>query len=887
MTEAFTRETFEWVEFEQDFCAETYSTAPCAASLALGGKECFNTRKTCQDPENYNLSSLTLRFCKSQSFIPGDAYYIPSLLRAQLSAGSLNPAGASRNSGALGARGGLSCEFQDHPHTDKYVDPYLAARKSRDANYIATERGTFWTKWRARNQYYVGRQIRHKVGFIEGDQVVDVVTRTYFVTSIEGPDASGRVTLQARDLLSTVLDEKVKVPEASPGRLLNPVDEDDTVWTLDPVGIGSEYPAAGVVRKGSELCPFTRVGDVLTVVRGWRSKPEASEAGSVVQVCLVIDSEEPMSILQTVFSYAPNTAPYLDTAQWLQEQTDYMPRRYSGIITEPTGLEEVIGSMAQEMYFYPVWDDRNAKLKVRAIRPAENETIYDLNSFANFDADSVSIKDLPDQQVTQVWVYFGLINPAGSLTDPNNFAVREIIATDEGSTQKGRGEKIKQIFCRWIDETNGAAAVDLGTKMVDRYRVPPKQVTFSLGRKDSALWLGDFARIEHRLSVDDTGALLPINVQVISAQEARSGSTFSYVGQEFAFERPADPNVRTIYINTDQLNVNLRELHDSQYAPPVGGEVITVYIRSNVVIGGRGASDLEGYAGSLFSLRGGGSVTAAATFNPVMNRDISARLFRNINSAITVAGNSYLMSSTMWEVPCSHAFDTGDWPPGVDITIIQEASAYVAGEGGYATRHGGRNSGTMVRGFSVASDGGHALKIRYPVKWNNLGVIAAGGASGHAGVACWRQTDRFTSYPFHELLTSGAGAGRHNAAAIAISGWSYGGGGLGPVDMTVRRQASASSLTAGGASAEVDQRVRYVPDGTFTEYLNTVRINGGYGAGLNGSALGGTQSNVDSGGGRTLYPIARLYGRPGYAISEGADLITWINKGDVRGAELI
>jgi hypothetical protein len=41
--------------FELDLprCANVYGTSPCTASVASGGKKCFNTRATCQDLENY------------------------------------------------------------------------------------------------------------------------------------------------------------------------------------------------------------------------------------------------------------------------------------------------------------------------------------------------------------------------------------------------------------------------------------------------------------------------------------------------------------------------------------------------------------------------------------------------------------------------------------------------------------------------------------------------------------------------------------------------------------------------------------------------------------------------------------------------------------------
>lgn len=829
-----TLEPFEWVEIDQDLCTLTYSTSPCTASLDTGATECFNTLTSCQDQANYNRGTLTLKFCKSQAFLPDDGYYIPSLVSASLSAGSINPVGANKNSSSLGTRGGISVEFQDHPHTDKFVDPYLANRVSRDAGYIATERGTFWTKWRARNRYFVGREIRHCSGFISNGTVVDVTTRTYFITDFEGPDASGRVSFAGKDILSKVASDKAKSHPASTGKLLNNITDSDTSITLDPFGIGSDYPASGSVRIGSELCTFTRSGDVLTVVRArYNTKAATANAGSIVQLCLEYDAMAPMAILEDLLvngAGIPST--YLDLAQWATEQTDYMPRLYSALITEPTGVLDLIAEMAQQMYFYTVWDERASKLKVRAIRPAIGDTIYDLDDFANLLGDSVQIRDLTDQVITQVWVYYGIINPAASATDEKNYAVREIILTNEGIADKNGSETIKKIFCRWISSTNGAAAIELGEKILSRYGTAPRQATFSLAEKDSAVWLGDFVRLNHRLSVDMTGAPIALNMQVMSAQQSRQGVLFNYICQEFIYERPVDPNHRLIVIAADQVNINLRDLHDSLYAAPVGGETIRALVRTGVAIGGRTAEDIETYSGDLGGIPFIGGGESDVLLSPLANRDVSSRAFY-------AAGATYdggTSANDMWVVPVATSFDTGTWPAGVKLILNVEAGAFVIGEGGYVGLHNNPNA--------YASDGGHAMRIQYPISINNLGTISGGGAGGFLFNAAW----------------GGAGAGYRSIATdmtddmvnpVIFGGSAY-----------IARQVSPGSRTIGGS-------------GAIVSYVGT-----GFGNFNNEGQSGGNLAT-------STYPFTPSFGgRAGNAVIEGASLITWINKGDVRGAEV-
>lgn len=562
-----------------------------------------------------------------------------------------------------------------------------------------------------------------------------------------------------------------------------------------------------------------------------------------------------------------------------------MPRLYSAVITEPTGILDLISEMAAQMYFYTVWDERSSKLKVRAIRPAIDETVHELDDFANLLVDSIQLRDLPEQLITQVWVYYGIINPAASSTDPKNYAVREIFMTDEGSSNKHGADKIKQIFCRWIIATNGAAAIDLGEKMIARYGAAPRQATFSLSEKNSSIWLGDFVRLNHRLSVDMTGAPLPLNMQIMSAQQSRAGVLFNYVCQEFVYEKPVYPNQRLIIINTDQENLNLRTLHDSMYAAPVGAETINVYIRSGVRIGGRGAADMELYAGESMYIerRADGAnfnQVLARQLYPVMRRDATGRTFVPRGTVSPIFAPRYEQQSDMWIVPCSVAFDTGLWPVGVVINIIQEAGSYVVGEQGFSSIHAEL---FKPPGFAPAeggcilhaSDGGHALRIRHPVNWTNNGTIGGGGGGGLPALCNVKIMNPFFGASYHFSTypsASGAGFALHGALPTLL--------GREGVE-TPRRDASGGSASSAGSGAIVDRKLAY-PN------ARALRLTAGQAGGLAQSS--GFPSTEDLGGNPSHAIVTYLTdyegGLAGNAIIEGASLITWINKGDVRGAEV-
>lgn len=845
MTE-FTREPFEWVEIDQDFCSLTYGTAPCAAVLPAGGGRCYNTRITCQSPANYALGKLTLRFCKSQAFLPRGDYYIPSLRSVSVQSGKLNPIGISKSSSALGTRGGISCTFTDHAHTDKTVDKYRSTR-----GLVATENGTFWTKWRARNQFYLGRAIRYKTGFIENGVVIDVTTRTYFITDFSGPDSSGNVSFSGRDILSQVSNEKAKAPFASTGKCLNALTAAATSLTLDPAGVGNlEYAASGYVRLGKEVASFTRSGDVLTLVRAqYGTSAIAVKAGDSVQQCLEYIGKAPAFILEDLIkNFAKIPVAYLNLSQWAAEQTDFMPRLYSALITEPTGVDALIAEMSEQMYFYVVWNERTAKLNMRAVRPASGDIVYNLSDFKNFEKDSVSVNDLNDQLITQVWVYYGIVNPTEKANEPKNFAAREIIAAlDEESPAKNDSPFVHTVFCRWIPSTNGAAAIDLGQKMLARYGSTPRQVGFTLSEKDSAIWLGDFVTVQTRLNTDYNGVQQPLNIQILSAQESQAGMRLQYTGQQFVYEKPVDSNERLIIISADQLNVNLRTLHDSLYAAPVGTERIKVIVRSGVKIGGATSPDIDIYSGTYLSHTGS---VVTTNLRPWARRSASSRAFRARGSA-SVSGSG-LMLSDMWEVPVSLSFDTGEWPAGVTLSMTVESGAAIAGEGGYGGIH---SSGPVLTTMAYASDGGHAMKIRYPISINNLGVIGGGGGGGGC-LSNWRHPT------YKNIVFGGGGGGSKSGKSLPISTFLI----TPDAHAAYNRDAANGSTYDGGSGS-------YITTGFFGG-------NGG-GLGVNGSVA---YNSV------FVPPYLSEYqptlgGTAGNAIISGKDSITWINKGDVRGAE--
>ena len=596
MSDLQAQEIFEWVELDHDYCTLTFGTSPCTAILsANGNQECFNTRQTCAVPSAFDLGSLTLKFCRSQAYMPDGGGWHPMLVDVTISGSSINPIGADSGKRILGTRGGLSVTLQDMPTTDSVVDKYLMNRIGRVPTYDPEKLGTFWTKWRARNPFYLGRKIRYKSAKIIDGVLQDIETRHFFVTGISGFTSDGRIQISARDIFSVYSDKNVKIPAVNSGKLLADTLVGATSFTLDPAGIGNEqYSASGYMCIGSDIFAFTRSGDSVTIgARYGSSEASAHSAGDVVQQCLYINAKRVKECMETVLiDGAKMPAEYLDTAQWNSEQTAYLPRSYTRMIAKPEGLEDCLGSMSMSMYFYPFWNDRENVMQIRAVRPAQDDTIYHISDVTWIESDSSSMSDEVDQLYTQTIVNYGQRDPTKG-DEATNYSMREIFFTDGGEAEKNGIDRIMEIWAKWIPRLSSATAVELAEKFSARYSATPRRYNFIIpARGFENIWVGDFVQLDVWQSVDALGNRAPMNLQILSAQYTRSRDQIKLSGQEFVFEKPIDPSEKNLIIGDDVNNYNLYDAFLAEFGiAPSASDKIRLTIRAGVVVGSDDVDD--------------------------------------------------------------------------------------------------------------------------------------------------------------------------------------------------------------------------------------------------------------------------------------------------------
>ena len=533
------RQPVQIFEILQPLCANTFGTAPCNAT-GTGDAKCFNTRGSCKDSNglatNYALGTpLSLFFASgdvAERGISGAPYIIPSLVSVSTAPVKINIAGSNPDRQGLGSRAVCNIVLADHPHSDRRVDPYLSGR-----TYNPMARGSFWTKWLVRNKYRQGVMLRVYEGY-DGQALAAMTKRTYFLQSVSGPDDSGRVTIQGKDIMARIEERKAQAPVASPGVLHLGISAVAT--SFDVAGaVVADYPAPGTVRIGDEImtysaCATSANGVTLTIsARGTDNTTAVTHAaGDGVQYCLrYTDQNIDVILTDLLTTWGGVDAAYLDTAQWAQEVSDYLSFfKLTRLVTAPTSVTELVNEIQEQALVFIWWDERLAMVRMKAVRgiDAAPPTI---TAERHIIAGSFGIEEKPRERVSQIWVYYGRNNHIKGLNDPAAYVSPLIIANLESETDELYGEpSVRKIFASWL--SSSATAGTTGSKIITRYVDIPSECTFRMDAKDRSIWVGDSVTISHHLDVDAYGNRRLRNWTIISAEEVVPGEVVEYTAED-------------------------------------------------------------------------------------------------------------------------------------------------------------------------------------------------------------------------------------------------------------------------------------------------------------------------------------------------------------------
>lgn len=217
-----------------------------------------------------------------------------------------------------------------------------------------------------------------------------------------------------------------------------------------------------------------------------------------------------------------------------------------------------------------------------------------------FTEGSLSVKEQPNTRISEVWVYYGQINPLLDLDRTDNYRSTRVKTAAQVASDYG-ASTIKKIFSRWIPQFGSMIAERLADILLARYAVLPRLFNFSVARDSAdAVALGDCYRLNGRTLQDASGAgeLVPVQVRQLNPAADR----FQVEAEEMLFSGVEldNNNDRVIIINSDTLNFNLRTAHDSIYPPITDptGITLTCIINSGVVVGASSTAIAAFIAGS-------------------------------------------------------------------------------------------------------------------------------------------------------------------------------------------------------------------------------------------------------------------------------------------------
>lgn len=585
------REAIDLCEIDVLFCKLSYGVSPCTAAVGVTGERpCYNTRATCQDPDNLDLEPITWRFAKNGQTVPVEWDAIPSLVDVQHS-----PATVSIGK-SLGERASVTFVFRDHqwgdagPGLDKYWS---------DRPYDPAKRGTFWGKVRARHRALRGRSIRWKTGFV-GQTLEEMETRHYVVESVDGPLRDGTFRVVAKDILKLADGDRSQTPPLTTGALSGNLAINGTSFTaVFPLGFDeNQYPTAQhyVAIGGNEILSVTRSGSTFTVVGGAAGRAQfgttavAHSAGDRIQLCRYYEAAPPSEILSDILINDCKVDPsFIPLDQWEQEEVTYLQRVFTRCIAEPLPSRQVINDLIEQAGL-SVWSDETAPaIRMQVIRGIPSDaTVFSPET--NILAGSMSFRDQPDTRVSRCITRFALRHPLLRTSEPQSFrAVRALV---DGDSELIYGSAaIREIQGAWIPQFGDTTADRTNELQTGRFAQPPRRFQFKISRVGGVVpYMGMGARLRWPgIIQDETGADTDTPIQLT---RVKPGSAYEIEAEEMLVKLfdPQDVTNRKIIINTDNYNLNLLTIHNSLYPPLTDEDVmngvnLTLILVAGITIG--------------------------------------------------------------------------------------------------------------------------------------------------------------------------------------------------------------------------------------------------------------------------------------------------------------
>lgn len=533
------------VEVNQPRCGLRFGVGACTAT---GTPKCYNVWGTCKAKAAFDpTGSIKWRFMAPR---PGQWFFgdfadadnpethaiFADGLTVSTFAGELNVAGILEGKSPFGVLSGATISMADPAWDDRWGDFYPADRP-------ADRQFGFWEVWVPRNPFYAEIFVTIYDGY-EGQALGDMRKRLYVLDKVNGPDASGRVTLECLDPARLADADKAKYPPTMEVRLLTAITETSQDVRVNVSALADLTKAYGntgarYLRIGNEILGYTGqteveagVYDLTGVTRGQLGTTAATAAVDArCQRAAHWRRLETWRIAQEILEESPIPNSLFDFTDWANEAVDWL----SGIastttIAEPTPMLQLLAEASQQGMFYVWWSEYDQQFRFEALKPPQGDVPL-LTEGGNLLADSTLIVREPDARVTRVFLYYAPRDPTQQGQPANYERLRGLVEGDNESEQAGGIIKERVVFARFINTEGHAYQVI--ARILSRYRNTPEFLTFRVDSKDRALTMGSVCDVLSRQIKDVEGVPVQRRWQVVRFEEARHGEIYVLRLQSF------------------------------------------------------------------------------------------------------------------------------------------------------------------------------------------------------------------------------------------------------------------------------------------------------------------------------------------------------------------
>jgi hypothetical protein len=559
------------------------------------------------------------------------------------------------------------------------------------------------------------------------------------------------------------------------------------VFTASPTfnGFIDEFRVSNVARYSgiftTEVIEYISPNDLQIVRSQYNTTAQAHDGEDRVQQCLVYTGQSPADVLYDLFTtYAGVPAAYINLADWQDEIDQFYRRLISAFLADAEAVKKLASEIIEQCGLAIWWDDEAQKIRLQVLREIEtNTTLIDESSILE---GTFKIQDQAEKRISQVWNYYGQINPLKSVEDADNY--RSTLVTIDAQSEADYGQAaIKKIYSRWIPELGQSVAARVNNLQLGRFLIPPRRFNVSLFRTDdgSAIIpeIGNGYTIAAQPIQDASGAAAIAKAQITRLTPRPDRFDLEFEEVLFSVLDSEDLEGRTLVAASDTTNINIRTSHDLIYPAPVIGDTVTLIVYSGIKVGGSTASIPAITVGSWPTRVQTGNITSGSAVITSISVDTAG-----LTAGMGITGTGIPAGARILSVNSSSQItltaNATATTTGVSLTIgivivkiIVRGS--ILGAGGLGGT-GANGSGDIAA--TAGQQGGTGLYTRYPTDLQFESGAIKGGGGGGGGGACRDPND-------HRGGGGGGGAG-----------FNVGGGGTGPGN---GEEGQAGTLTAGGA----------------------------------------------------------------------------------------